>query len=114
MFQRSSTYIMTAKGMPILMKRAWPHRTSSSPSRTQCPSCLASSSRSARWPSSRRKTSASLVVHLTCAMRAQKGLTDRGYKLNFGEDGSGFHFLALKRACRYYISESSASSSAPH
>ena len=31
------------------------------------------------------------------------GLVSRGYKLNFGEDGSGFLFLALKRAGGYYL-----------
>ena len=32
-----------------------------------------------------------------------EGLAKVGYKVNFGEDGSGFLFLALKRAGGYYL-----------
>ena len=32
-----------------------------------------------------------------------EGLHKVGYKTNYGEDGSGFLFLALKRAGGYYL-----------
>lgn len=37
-----------------------------------------------------------------------EGLEKVGYALNYGDEGSGFLFLALKRAGGYYLGESSA------
>lgn len=97
LFQRSSTYIMSTKeGMPILMK---PNYWEGGPPIEEA---------------DRLDNSVPILFNKLLAQRGTAiikekdqelldGLVKRGYKLNFGEDGSGFLFLALKRAGGYYL-----------
>ncbi|KAI0074817.1 FAD/NAD(P)-binding domain-containing protein [Panus rudis PR-1116 ss-1] len=97
MYQRSSTYIMTTKeGMPRLKA---PLYWEGGP-----PSEVAD-----RIDNSFPIYFGKLLAQRTCEAihQADKPLLDAlhkvGYRTNYGEDGSGFMFLALKRAGGYYL-----------
>ncbi|KAI0344326.1 FAD/NAD(P)-binding domain-containing protein [Trametopsis cervina] len=97
MIQRSSTYVMTTKnGVPTLFK---PNYWEGGP-----PTEIAD----------RLDNSIPIIFSKLIAQRQTKeiadadkvlleGLAKSGYSLNYGEEGSGFLFLALKRAGGYYL-----------
>ncbi|KIP03537.1 hypothetical protein PHLGIDRAFT_94663 [Phlebiopsis gigantea 11061_1 CR5-6] len=96
-YQRSSTYIMSTKeGMPALMK---PNYWEGGPPTDEAD----------RLDNSVPILFGKLIAQRKAARIKQQdaalleGLTKVGYKLNDGEDNSGFVFLALKRAGGYYL-----------
>ncbi|CAL1697215.1 unnamed protein product [Somion occarium] len=96
-YQRSSTYVMTTKeGMPRLMQ---PLYWEGGPPTEQAD----------RLSNSVPIYFSKLIAQRKCAHihEADKELLDGlhkvGYRTNFGEDGSGFLFLSLKRVGGYYL-----------
>ena len=117
MYQRSSTYIMSTKeGAPILYKRK-----SLSPLRLHSYPDFPPKTTANYWEGGPPTQTADRIEYtlpiLLAKLFAQRqtvqlaeadkeildGLRSVGYKLNDGEEGSGFLFLALKRAGGYYL-----------
>ncbi|KDQ51395.1 hypothetical protein JAAARDRAFT_140378 [Jaapia argillacea MUCL 33604] len=96
MYQRSSTYIMSTKhGMPLLLALY---------SENAPPTDIADRV-NASFPNSLLKYVHQRITK-DIALADQEtlaGLTKRGFRLSFGDEGSGFLLLAWKRAGGYYL-----------